>query len=68
MMPESRYQDFSHAMRGPLTVILGEAELVLSQVDVPGPERRRSVESVIGAVRQIEHMLVEWQATAGGPP
>ena len=61
MTTERMYADFDHAMRGPLTVILGEAELVLSQHDVPAEERRRSVESVIAAVRQMEQMLVEWR-------
>lgn len=66
MITERMYADFDHAMRGPLTVILGEAELVLSHEDVPSVERRRSVESVIAAVREIEQMLVEWRGTAGG--
>jgi signal transduction histidine kinase len=64
---ERTYADFDHAMRGPLTVILGETELVLSQADVPAEERRRSVESVTRAVRQVEQLLVEWQGVAGGP-
>jgi hypothetical protein len=67
LITETTYAEFDHAMRGPLTVILGEAELVLSHADVPAEERRRSVESVIAAVRQIEQMLVEWRGGAGGP-
>jgi hypothetical protein len=51
MITEEMYGEFDHAMRGPLTVILGEIELVLSDADVPAEERGRSVESVIGAVR-----------------
>jgi signal transduction histidine kinase len=65
-MPEGGYAEFDHAMRGPLTVILGETELVLSHADVPASERSRSVQSVIGAVREIEHLLVEWKAATGG--
>ena len=61
------YAEFDHAMRGPMTVILGEVELVLSDADVPDDERRRSAASVVGAVRQIEQMLVEWRGAAAGP-
>lgn len=66
-MTVSMYADFDHAMRGPLAVILGEAELVLSHGDVSAEERRRSVENVIGAVHQMEHLLVQWRAGIGGP-
>lgn len=62
------YAEFDHAMRGPLTVILGEAELVLSQTDVPAEERRRSVGSLIGAVREMEQLLVQWRDTSAGSP
>jgi hypothetical protein len=68
MISEKMYAEFDHAMRGPLTVILGEIELVLSDADVPAEERRRSVGSVIAAVRQIEQMLIEWRGAAGAPP
>ena len=67
MITEEMYAEFDHDMRGPLTVILGEIELVLSDADVPAEERQRSVESVMGAVRQIEQMLVEWREAAAGP-
>ena len=68
MTTEKRYAEFDHAMRGPLTVILGEIELVLSDADIPAEERGRSVESAIGAVRQLEQMLVQWRGPAEGPP
>jgi signal transduction histidine kinase len=67
MITEEMFAEFDHDIRGPLTVILGEIELVLSDADVPAEERRRSVESVIGAVRQMEHMLVQWRGAAAGP-
>jgi signal transduction histidine kinase len=67
MITEKMFAEFDHDIRGPLTVILGEIELVLSDADVPAEERRRSVESVIGAVRQMEHMLVQWRGAAAGP-
>jgi signal transduction histidine kinase len=67
LITREMYDEFDHDMRGPLTVILGEIELVLSDADVPTEERRRSVQSVIGAVRQIEQMLVEWRGEAAGP-
>ena len=66
-MTVGMYADFDHAMRGPLAVILGEAELVLSDGDVSAEERRRSVENVIGAVHQMEHLLIEWRARVGSP-
>ena len=65
MITARMYADFDHAMRGPLTVILGEAELVLSHEEIPSEERRRSIQSVVGAVRQMEQMLAEWRGTAG---
>ena len=67
MITEQMYSEFDHAIRGPLTVILGEIELVLSEADVPADERRRSAQSVTGAVRQIEQMLVQWRGAAADP-
>jgi signal transduction histidine kinase len=67
MITKEMYAEFDHALRGPLTVILGEVELVLSEADVPAEERRRSAQSVVGAVRQVEQMLVEWRSAATGP-
>lgn len=67
MITEQMYAEFDHAIRGPLTVVLGEVELVLSDADVPADERRRSVESVIGAVRQVEQLLVRWRGAAADP-
>ena len=67
MITEEMYAEFDHALRGPLTVILGEVELVLSDADVPADERRRSAASVVGAVRQVEQMLVDWRGVAASP-
>lgn len=53
--------DLDHALRTPLTVVLGETELVLARDDVPGPERRRSADAVIAAVRRIEAVLRDWR-------
>jgi signal transduction histidine kinase len=66
MITQALYSDFDHAMRGPLTVILGEAELVLSHGDIPEQERRRSIASVLEAIRQMEDLLVQWRAVASG--
>jgi hypothetical protein len=68
LITETMYADFDHAMRGPLSVIVGEAELVLSQTDISTEERRRSVESVIAAVHQLEGLLIKWRSAAGAPP
>ena len=67
MITEEMYAEFDHSMRGPLTVILGEIELVLSDDDVPAEERQRSAASVVAAVRQVEQMLIEWRGAAAGP-
>jgi len=48
MITEKMQAGFDHAMRGPLTVILGEIELVLSDADISAKERGRSIESAIG--------------------
>jgi signal transduction histidine kinase len=49
--------DLDHDLRGPLTVIRGEVELVLSQSDVPPDERQRSSTTVIEQVVEIERLL-----------
>ena len=67
MITEEMYAEFDHAMRGPLTVILGEIELVLSDADIPAEERVRSAASVVAAVRQVEQMLIEWRPAAADP-
>lgn len=53
--------DLDHELRVPLTVVLGEVELVLSRDDVPPPERERSAQAVIDAVRRIEALLLAWR-------
>jgi signal transduction histidine kinase len=68
LITETMYADFDHAMRGPLSVIVGEAELVLSRADISTEERRRSVESVIASVHQLEDLLIELRSAAGGTP
>jgi signal transduction histidine kinase len=49
--------DLDHDLRGPLTVIRGEVELVLSQCDVTPDERQRSSASIIEQVVEIERLL-----------
>jgi len=53
--------DLDHALRTPLTVVLGETELVLARDDVPAEERRRAADSVVAAVRRIEAVLRDWR-------
>lgn len=55
-------EELDHALRTPLTVVLGETELVLAHDDVAPDERRRSAEAVIAAVRRIETLLGQWRA------
>jgi hypothetical protein len=61
------FSDFDHAMRRSLTVVLGETELVLARGDVMAEERRRSVDSLVAAVREMEQLLVQWRVSATGP-
>lgn len=49
--------DLDHDVRGPLTVIRGEVELVLSHGDVAPDERQRSSATVIEQVIEIERLL-----------
>lgn len=53
--------DLDHELRVPLTVVLGEVELVLSRDDVPPAERERSAQAAIDAVRRIEALLLAWR-------
>ena len=49
--------DLDHDLRRPLTVIRGEAELVLGEDDVEPCERRRSQRTVIEQVLLAERLL-----------
>ncbi|HET7397872.1 MAG TPA: hypothetical protein VFJ94_05060 [Intrasporangium sp.] len=68
MSGPTAYGDFEHAMRGLLTVVVGEAEIVLARDDLPGEERRASVERVVQAARQMEQLLTRWREVSGPPP
>jgi signal transduction histidine kinase len=50
--------DLEHDLRGPLAVIRGEVELVLSQAEASLDDRRRSSASVLRQVDFIEELLV----------
>jgi MFS family permease len=52
-----RVRNLAHDLRGPVTVIRGEVELVLSREDTPPEERRRSAEAVVEEVERIEGLL-----------
>jgi hypothetical protein len=65
MITEKMYAELDHAKRGPMTVILGEIELVLSDTDVPAEKRRQSQGILVEVVRKMEQMLV--QRRDGGP-
>jgi hypothetical protein len=61
MITEKMYAELDHATRGPMTVLLGEIELVLSDTDVPAEKRRQSQGSVVEVVPKMEQMLVQWR-------
>lgn len=46
-----------HDLRRSLTIIRGEAELILGRDDVPAALRRSSTESIIAEVELIDHLL-----------
>lgn len=54
---EQSLDDLDHDLRGPLTIIRGEVELVLSQEDVPAAERGRSAAAIIGELEALERCL-----------
>jgi signal transduction histidine kinase len=54
---EERLDDLDHDLRGPLTIIRGEVELVLSREDIPIAERGRSTAAIIGQLERLELRL-----------
>jgi MFS family permease len=54
---EQMLGDLAHDLRGPLTVIRGEVELVLGREGADGEERGRSGAAVLGEVRRIEEIV-----------
>lgn len=54
---EEAMRALSHDLRGPLTVIRGEVELVLSQDDTEPEQRQRSSETVTQEVEKIESLV-----------
>jgi signal transduction histidine kinase len=56
---EERLGQLDHDLRGPLTIIRGEVELVLSQEDVPMAERGRSTAAIVGQLERLEGRLRE---------
>lgn len=58
MAQEEALSDLRHDVRGSLSVIRGEVELVLSQGDVPDDARRTSGASVIEEVERVEEILL----------
>ncbi|HEX2729621.1 MAG TPA: hypothetical protein VHM16_07695 [Rubrobacteraceae bacterium] len=54
-----------HDLRGPMTVIHGEVELVLGRSDAPEAERRRSGETVVGELEKMEGLIRRRRAGSG---
>jgi MFS family permease len=54
---EQMLGDLAHDLRGPLTVIRGEVELVLGREDVGGGERGRSGAAVVDEVGRVEEIV-----------
>ena len=59
MEEERALGDVAHDLRGPLTVIRGEVELVLAREDLDAAERRRSSEAVLGELERMEEIVRE---------
>lgn len=49
--------DLAHDLRGPLTVIRGEVDLVLGRDGVDDEERGRSSAAVVDEVKRVEEIL-----------
>ena len=49
--------DLDHDLRGPVTIIRGEVELVLSRGDLAPAERARSAGAVIAEAERLERIL-----------
>jgi MFS family permease len=54
---EEALRSLSHDLRGPLTIIRGEAELVLIREDAGATDRRRSSARIIEEVERIERII-----------
>lgn len=54
---EESMRKLAHDLRGPMTVIRGEVELVLGRGDAPDAERRRSSETVVDELEKIERLI-----------
>jgi len=64
-----RSADLEHAVRGQLTVLIGELELVLGRDEVPAAQREASARRATDAAWAIENMLAGTAAgTGAGPP
>jgi MFS family permease len=59
--------DIAHDVRGPLTVVRGEVELVLASEDAEQADRERSREAVVREVERMEQILRQRREEAGGP-
>ncbi len=54
---ERQLDDLDHDLRGPMTIIRGEVELVLSQEDVSAEERERSSAAILEQLETLELRL-----------
>ncbi len=59
--------DIAHDVRGPLSIVRGEVELVLAREDTEQPDRERSGEAVAQQVERIERILRQRREEAGDP-
>ena len=53
--------EIDHALRGHLTVIIGELELVLGSDDVPPDDRRASHRRATEAAWEMDRLLADWR-------
>lgn len=57
-----RDAELDHAVRGRLTVVQGETELVLGLEGVSPDERERSSQTVLAMLNEIEALLRGWRS------
>lgn len=58
--------DIAHDLRGPLSIVRGEVELVLTREDAEEADRKRSGESVVGQVERMEEIIERRREEVGG--
>lgn len=60
---ERALRDLAHDLRTPITVIRGQAELVLSRDDLESGEREGGINAIVEAVEEMDRMIGDRRST-----